>query len=76
MAASARLMASVLFPEPPFWVANTIVCISGPLDSFQAFGLRHERRRILQRQITRSFRRAQPDPKVRGSRLSESVCLQ
>src|SRR5258705_12742579 len=41
MGASARAMASVLLPEPPFWVANTIVCISGPLDSFRVFGLRH-----------------------------------
>src|SRR5437762_3847200 len=42
MAASARPMASVLFPEPPFWVANTIVCISRPLDGCQVFGLRHK----------------------------------
>src|SRR5258707_14673210 len=45
MAASARPMASVLFPEPPFWVANTIVCISGPLDGLSAvFGLRLTRK--------------------------------
>jgi hypothetical protein len=36
MAASARLMESVLFPDPPFWVVNTIVCISSPLEG--AFG--------------------------------------
>jgi hypothetical protein len=41
MAASVRLMASVLFPEPPFWVVNTIVGISGPLAGLWAvFGLR------------------------------------
>jgi hypothetical protein len=35
----------VLFPEPPFWVANTIVCISGPLDGLSAvFGLRLTRK--------------------------------
>src|SRR5215218_3791447 len=34
MAASARPMASVVLPEPPFWVASTIVFIEGPLDGF------------------------------------------
>jgi hypothetical protein len=36
MAASVRLMASVLFPEPPFWVVITIVGISGPLEGLLA----------------------------------------
>src|SRR5437588_446151 len=49
MAASARPMASVLLPEPPFWVANTIVCIINPLDSYLGGRwLRHtSRNRIL-----------------------------
>ena len=77
MAASARLMASVLLPEPPFWVANTIVCISDPLDGFQAYGLRHTSRAAFCDAELRA-RSDVPSPiqKVRGSRLSESVSLQ
>src|SRR5437763_2529955 len=57
MAASARPMASVVLPEPPFWVAKTIVCIDGPLDSFEGFCgyATRSRNRILRcRAIARS----------------------
>jgi len=36
-------MESVLFPDPPFWVVNTIVCILRPLDGFQRSWVRFTR---------------------------------
>src|SRR4029078_2403477 len=57
-------MASVLLPEPPFWVASTIVCISSPLDSFQrSFGYALQEARILRRRGLSPPRRSQSDPK-------------
>jgi hypothetical protein len=64
MAASARPMASVLFPEPPFWVANTIVCISSPLDGFQrSLGYALQESPHSAAASRSSPRRTQPDPK-------------
>jgi hypothetical protein len=64
MAASARLMESVLFPDPPFWVVNTIVCILLPLDGFQrswGYALQDSPHSAAARRS--SPRRTQPDPK-------------
>jgi hypothetical protein len=76
MAASVRLMASVLFPEPPFWVVNTIVGISSPLDGLSAvFGYALQESPHSAAASRSSPGHAQPDPKER-SRTSESVTLQ
>src|SRR5438876_3994315 len=66
-------MASVVLPEPPFWVANTIVCIEKSFGlRWSGYAVRHtlgaSHLRVAGQFLPRTCR---PDPK--GSRKSESV---
>src|SRR5215207_6006963 len=77
VAASARPMASVLLPEPPLWVASTIVCIESPLDSLVGVcGTPHAWvHRIYAVPGNSCPGRARPDPGDRGSPNQYSIMM-
>jgi len=72
-------MESVLFPDPPFWVVNTIVCILRPLDGFQrSWGYALQDSPHSAAASRSSPRRTQPDPKeeIADVRITQLAMMQ